>query len=405
MDGTASQSQQACFRLAAACCRCPAAARDDAVIASARDINNWPLFLRMLRRHRIEALAQTALVAQAPLPDDVAAVLRQLAQTIAQRNLVMAAETARLQGLLDAAGIASLVLKGAPLAQLAYGSIAFKFSQDIDLLIAPESRDAAIDCLESDGYRLVRPAPGLDKRQRALVALYGREVALRHPDRPVLVELRWQAVNSPSLIAGVNASSPHQIVAFGGALTVRTLRDDDLFAYLCVHGAGHGWSRLQWLADFNAFIAMRDEATLLRLYRHAQAIGAGPCAMTALALCRSLLGCAVPADVMRDIDGSVRTRLAVRMAFDLMKGPGVSGEAGARRFDRARVALMQMLFGSSPMHYASVLRDLCFRLDDMLAWPLPRALHFIYPLLRIPLWLWRKFAAPPSRPRRETGSA
>ncbi len=304
MDGTASQSQEVCFRLAAACCRFPGDnRRDAAVIALARDINDWPLFLRMLRRHRIEALAQTALGAvQVPLPDDIAAVLRQRAQTIAQRNLVMAAETARLQGLLDTTGIASLVLKGAPLAQLAYGSIAFKFSQDIDLLIAPESRDAAIGCLESDGYRLVRPAPGLDKRQRALVALYGREVALRHPDRPALVELRWQAVNSPSLIAGVNASSSHQIVALGGALTVRTLRDGDLFAYLCVHGAGHGWSRLQWLADFNAFIAMRDEATLLRLYRYAQAIGAGPCAMTALALCRSLLGCAVPADVVRDID-------------------------------------------------------------------------------------------------------
>ncbi len=100
----------------------------------------------------------------------------------------------------------------------------------------------------------------------------------------------------------------------------------------------------------------------------------------------------------------MRTRLAVSTALDLMKGPGVSGEAGGRRFDTARVALMQMLFGTSPTHYANVLRDLCFRLDDMLAWPLPRAVHFIYPLLRIPLWLWRKFA-PPSRPRRETGSA
>jgi hypothetical protein len=286
---------------------------------------------------------------------------------------------------------------------LAYGSIAIKFSQDIDLLIAPESRDAATRCLERDGYRLSRPAPHLDRHQRALVAAYGREVALRHPERRIEVELRWQPVNSPSLLAGVSASSLHQDVALDGALPVRTLRDDDLFAYLCVHGGGHGWSRLQWLADLNAFLAMRDEAVLLRLYWHAQAIGAGSCAMTALALCRRLFGRVLPAEIARDIHASMRTRLAVAMALDLMTGPDVTAEIRERRFGTTRVVLMQLLFGSSLRHYASLVRELCFRLDDMLAWPLPRALHFVYPLLRLPLWLWRKVVAAP-RPRRQAGS-
>jgi hypothetical protein len=404
MDGTASQSQKACFRLAAACCRCPADACNNAVIAAVRDIDDWPLFLRVLRRHRIEALAQAALSAAAVVvSEDIDTALQRRARAIAQRNLAMAAETARLQSVLDAAGVPALVLKGAALAQLVYGSIAFKFSQDIDLLIAPESRDAAIGCLESDGYRLARPAPHLDRHQRALVAAYGREVALRHPERRIEVELRWQPVNSPSLLAGVSASSPHQDVALGDALSVRTLRDDDLFAYLCVHGGGHGWSRLQWLADLNAFIAMRDEAALLRLYRHAQAIGAGPCAMTALALCRRLFGRVLPAEIARDIHASMRTRLAVAMALNLMTGPDVTAEIRERRFGTTRVVLMQLLFGSSLRHYASLVRELCFRLDDMLVWPLPRALHFVYPLLRLPLWLWRKVAAAP-RPRREAGS-
>lgn len=401
MEETADR--QACFRLATACCRWPGdPRRDAAVTAAARDIRDWPQFLRFVRRHRIEGLAHAALsAADTSPPGDVAALLRERAQVIAQRNLAMAAETARLQGVLDAAGIPSLVLKGAALAQLAYGSLALKFSRDIDLAVAPESVDDAIGVLTRDGYRLTRPAARLDKRQRALVAAYGREIALRRPQRPFEVELRWQFVNSPSLIGGIDARAPCQTVSLGGALAVRTLRDHDLFAYLCVHGGGHGWSRLQWLADFNAFIAARDEAALRHLYRLAHNIGAGSCAMIALALCERLLGRNLPADIVRDIRASARARRAVALSLDLMTGPDVMSEGRNER--TTRVALMQWLMGASLRHYASTLRDLSFRLDDMLAWPLPRALRWLYPLSRLPLWLWRK-AAPASRPRRETGS-
>lgn len=402
MEETADR--QACFRLATACCRWPGdSRRDAAVTAAARDIGDWPRFLRFVRHHRIEALAHASLSsAEVPLPGDVAALLHERAQVIAQRNLAMAAETARLQGVLDAAGIPSLVLKGAALAQLAYGSLALKFSQDIDLAVAPESVDDAIGVLTRDGYRLTRPASRLDKRQRALVAAYGREIALRHPQRPFEVELRWQLVNSPSLIGGIDARAPCQNVSLGGALAVRTLLGQDLFAYLCVHGGGHGWSRLQWLADFNAFIAARDEAALRHLYRHAHNLGAGPCAMIALALCERLLGRDLPADIACDIGASARTRMAAALSLGLMTGPNVI--SGGRHERTTRVALMQWLIGASLRHYAGTLRDLSFRLDDMLAWPLPRALHWLYPLSRLPLWMWRK-VAPVSRPRRETGSA
>jgi len=208
MDGTKSDGPAACFRLATACCRFPGGARRDAaVIAAARDVQDWRLFLRIARRHRIAALAERALsAAGVSLPEEIASVLRQRARAIAQLNLAMAAETARLQGLLDTAGVPSIALKGVALAQLAYGSIAIKFSQDIDLAIPPECRDAAIGLLERAGYRLV---PALDRRQRELVAAYGREVALHHPERPApSSSVRWQLVNTP--VAARRRSSRHR---------------------------------------------------------------------------------------------------------------------------------------------------------------------------------------------------
>lgn len=404
----AAEGADACFDLAAACCRFPAGdARDAAVAAAARAVTDWPRALRILHRHRIEGLADAALTAaRADLPPDAAATLRRRAQTIARCNLAAAAESVRLQGRCDAAGIRSLHLKGMALAQLAYGSIAAKFSQDIDILVSPDNAAAAIALLQDEGYRLSRPAPRLDVRGLRLVLRYGREVELRHAGSGQRVELRWQPVNSPSLLAGVDANSPSQDVPLSNAARLRTLNDDDLFAYLCVHGAGHAWSRLQWLADLNAWTATQDDAALVRCYQHAEAIGAGTCAALAMLLCQRVLGCAPPPAIAPTVAHSRAARWAAAMALDVMTGDECEAGDHARRFHSTRVALMQVLLGTNLRHYASVARDLSFHLDDMLAVPLPAPLHAIYPLARLPLWLWRKVAPPPKRtPRDGVGSA
>jgi len=404
----AAEGADAGFDLAAACCRFPAGeARDVAVAIAARAITDWPRALRILHRHRIEGLADAALTAaRADLPKDVAATLRRRAQAIARYNLAAAAESVRLQGRLDAAGIRSLHLKGMALAQLAYGSIAAKFSQDIDILVLPDDAAAAIAVLQDEGYRLSRPAPRLDARGQRLVLRYGREVELRHAGSGQRVELRWQPVNIPALLGGVAASSPSQEVLLSETARLRTLRNGDLFAYLCVHGAGHAWSRLQWLADLNAWMARQDDVALLRCYQHAEAIGAGTCAALAMLLRQRVLGCAPPPATASAVAHSRAARWASAMALNVMKSDGSEISAHDRRFHSTQVALLQLLLGTSLRHYAGVARDLSFRLDDMLAVPLPAPLHVIYPLARLPLWLWRKMAPAPKRaPRDGVGSA
>ncbi|MBS0535988.1 MAG: nucleotidyltransferase family protein [Proteobacteria bacterium] len=391
----AAEGADACFDLAVACCRSPAGeTRDGAVAVAARAVTDWPRALRLIRRHRIEGLAEAALLAaRVELPPDIAVALRRRAQEIARHNLAAAAESLRLQRRLDAAGIRSLHLKGVALAKLAYGSVAPKFSQDIDILVLPQNAAAAIALLRDDGYRLSRPAGELDARQQRLVLRYGREVELRHAGKGQRVELRWQPVNSPSLLAGVDASSPSQEVLLSDTARLRTLKDDDLFAYLCVHGAGHAWSRLQWLADLNALMARHDDAALIRCYRHAEAAGSGACAALAMLLCQRLLGRALPSDIARAIERSVAARWAAALALDVMK----AGAADGARVASTRVVATQMLLGRNLRHYVDLVRNLSFRLDDMLAVPLPAPLHVVYPLARLPLWLWRKAAMAPKR--------
>ena len=81
-----------------------------------------------------------------------------------------------------------------------------------------------------------------------------------------------------------------RVVPLTGARGLRTLGEEDLFAYLCMHGALHWWNRLKWLADINALLAAAPEDGVERLFRAAEARGAGRAAAQAMLLCRRLLG-------------------------------------------------------------------------------------------------------------------
>jgi hypothetical protein len=133
------------FLLIAACCRWPPSqSRNAAVGAAAAPVADWNAVVMAARRQRVVGLVYDALPATAVrLPAAPAAELARRAQAISRKNLLLAAETCRLQELLDAAGIPSVALKGVALAQLAYGSLKVKHTRDIDLLIPPERAIAA----------------------------------------------------------------------------------------------------------------------------------------------------------------------------------------------------------------------------------------------------------------------
>jgi len=50
----------------------------------------------------------------------------------------------------------------------------------------------------------------------------------------------------------------------------------------------------------------------------------------------------------------------------------------------------QFLLGRCFTFYAAQCRLAYAGVADIVGVPLPRPLHFIYPLLRLPLWLWRR---------------
>jgi hypothetical protein len=378
------------FRLVAACCAWPPSPwRDGAVHEAAARSIDWPLLGRIAGRQRVQGLVHAALARSgAAAPAAVAEALAFRAREIAAASLAQAAESVRLQAALDRAGIANLVLKGAAVEMLAYGELGKKAAWDIDLLVAPGEVTAALRVLAETGYDLAYPR-GLTSAEFAIFVSLARECELRHVKLGLNVELHWGLADHPALLRGMSVASPIQWVTLSGGMRLRTFAADELFAYLCVHGAMHGWSRLKWLADLSAMLAGESPPAVEALYRRSLELGSGLCSAQALVLSQRLLGATIGRGVeaVRSQDRGVGS--LVRMAVDTMAGGG-ERELDARPFADARVLLTQVALGGTWRSSWTQIRHRAVSLEDRVRFPLPKQLRFLYAVVRAPLWLCRR---------------
>lgn len=312
-----------------ACCRWPPSpARDAAVRDAVAAPLDWDLLGRIVARHRVEGLVHDGLRrAGVSPPPAVAAALAGAARGIAQENLRFAAASVRLSAALDAAAVPHLFVKGVTLGVLAYGSLGHKKSWDIDLAVEPGAYARACAVLADAGYAPVE---------------HEGEVANKHSEwadaARVTVELHASLVDNALIMPGLSVLGPRQEVAVAGGATLPTLAGDELFAYLCVHGGAHAWSRLKWLADVAALIAPADEAEVARLYARSQAMGAGRSVGQALLLCADLFGRELPPKLEASLRGDPIVRALVRAARGSMTRGG------------ADVELDSMVLGTVPIH-------------------------------------------------------
>lgn len=378
------------FLLLATCCVWPPSPRRSAAIerAAAEPID-WNKFLQLVTRHRVAGLAHHGLSSVAQnMPPTVAESLAEQATLIARENLLHAAETLRLQRLFDEEGIPVVFVKGVSLGALAYGALGLKHGRDIDMLVPPAFAEPALKLLEEVGYQLRQPYRQFGDGRRHLLFRYSKDAALINSRSGVEVELHWRLTDNPLLLQYVDCASPVHIVAPTKDFGIRTLNDRDLFAYLCVHGAIHGWSRLKWLADVGALIAHKDDAEIVALYGHAQACGAGLCAGQTLLLCDRLLDRKLPAHLEMELPGNRRLKRLESAAMSVMTNAVV--EIEGKFLDKVRAYLRPFTLGRGRAFFAAQCKASSVMLVDVARFPLHPSLQFLYPFLGLPLWLWRR---------------
>lgn len=372
------------FELVAACCRWPPSPeRDSAVLAAAAQAD-WTLVARIAERNRVEGLVWNALrQSGASLPGEVGERLQASADRIARQNLSLTAESLRLSGLLGQAQVRHLFVKGITLGVLAYGSIGPKMGWDIDLLVPFESVEPAAASLEAAGYRLVLPRGPKGRERLGLWHRHWKESVWVTPGSGLTVELHSRLNDNPLLLPGVGPDSPRRQVEVSRGRFLETLRTDELFAYLCVHGASSAWFRLKWIADVAALLGGCPPAEIERLYRRSQELGAGRAAAQALLLGERLLATPVPSALVAELRADPINRWLLSVALRKLAGRTLTAELDEKLLGTGTIHIMQFaLLPGLRFKYAELCRQLV-NPADRIALPLPRALGFLYPLVAV----------------------
>jgi hypothetical protein len=392
---TASSTQQKRrhtpeFSLAVAVCRWPPSKERAAQVEQCfeRPID-WPHFLRIVNRHRIAGLANHALAASdyRSVPPEVMLALQNSAGAMTRQGLYAASEVSRLTAVLQDAGIPCVVLKGAPLAVLAYQNLGIRHSKDNDLLVSPRDVFRADAELRSVGYRRTMPALVSEERFLQRYMQYLNEFEYVQERTGQQIDLHYR-LHGNSLFGP--AMDPHdalndwQSVDIGGGLRVRTLGEENMLAYLCAHGARHAWFRLKWLADIGAMLA-RSSDSASRLLETSRRQGTERTVMQALLLCHRFWGTPLPPQMPV---ADWRVRGLVDSAYSAMTAGDAEAEPTDRLFGLAQIRLSNYLFSRNRRYLWHGFLCELFLPTDMEG--LPARLQFLYPVLRLPMWVVRK---------------
>ena len=197
----------------------------------------------------------------AGMPVEARQELARLYYASAARNALLLKELEHILGVLAAASIPVLVLKGAALASTLYPSIGLRPMADLDLLIPQADIERAIQIAQEQlGYQEIRldAVPRLKELADYHVHLQGG------PGQSLALELHWNLVSSQSSWYAVPVEWFWQhTIPLPSNPDSRMLAPEAQLLYLSAHAMlQHGASQvlLLWLYDIHALIRQRGSA-------------------------------------------------------------------------------------------------------------------------------------------------
>ena len=183
---------------------------------------DWAVLSGLASQHRLKPLLHAQLGADPAVPPDVRADWRETYRGAALQAMLARHELIECAGLLEAAGLAPIALKGAWLSRHAYPAAALRPMRDLDLLVRGAQILDGYAALLAAGYAELEPPEmplseviRLDKHMPVLVAPRGSLIELHHR--------LWEPDGR------LDHATPVQDEA---ALWARAVRDNDGIRYL-----------------------------------------------------------------------------------------------------------------------------------------------------------------------------
>ncbi|MFC1572221.1 signal peptidase I [Candidatus Eisenbacteria bacterium] len=240
-------------------CWCARARLDDGAVGSTRDLvrngMDWDRFLACCAGHGVTPLVFHNLQRHQVLEDVPAETMRQLEQAYyatMRRNLRICDGLEELLRAFRGVGIEAICLKGAALAEFAYGNLAVRPFGDVDLLVKETDIHAIGAALSTLGYEPARRRPMLSPAH-ALQHAHYRGQWRYHRKNTALVELHFRLVNIGVPAAEEAVWENTRQMRLGDIEILMPSVEDTLF-HLCIHANQHGYCMLRLFSDIDAVV-------------------------------------------------------------------------------------------------------------------------------------------------------
>lgn len=212
------------------------------------------LFLKLVNKHKVAPLVHMNL-RKHPAGTFNPDLLRQLEDRYKQNAQSALQAHALIHKIVaDNPGIPISIFKGIESSLRIFGDLAARDVGDIDLLCSHPSAKKLLSYFEETGWEFLNSNQRYVLDYTVLIKNI-KDVQLLKKGFP-RVELHWRLTRNDKEFRDPEYLSPSVISKVHPFL--RTLTDEEVFVYLCVHGFRHGWERLKWLFDFPEFIESRE---------------------------------------------------------------------------------------------------------------------------------------------------
>jgi len=172
-----------------------------------------------------------------------------------QKNILMTTEIIRIMKLLEDNSIEALAFKGPVLSHMAYGDITLRQYSDLDILIDEIDTYTAGKLMSKNGHIPLLPLSILSNKVCLKTA---KDFSLMSKGG-VHTELHWRLFEKKyniSLLSCIHEQKCQSVSINGN--TIKTLQNELLLVYLCLHGAKHTFERIEWICDIDRLIRTHD---------------------------------------------------------------------------------------------------------------------------------------------------
>ncbi|MGA9882965.1 MAG: nucleotidyltransferase family protein [Candidatus Acidiferrales bacterium] len=357
---------------------------------------DWDILRAEAASNSVTPLLLRSISSVAPdtVPPEQLARLKNHVRAAAVRSLVLAAELIRILSEFSAAGIETIPYKGPVLAAQAYGDIALREFEDIDVVLRQRDVAGANEVLVRLGFSPLFPPIFVPDDQSSLVP---GEYNYRDRESHLTIELHTErTLRHFPLPPDLDDLARRLIPVSLSGHEIRTFCPEDTLVFLCVHGSKDFWERLVWVADVAEIVASHPRLDWDRVCASADEVRARRMLHLGLSLADQLFRVSLPDAIRaRVLADAVACEVALQIEQRLIaRSSPPLGARGSFAYRR------RMVPGVAAGWRYAVRLATAPAADDWHSLRLPRSLAPLYVALR-PFRLLRKYGAvddPPAPP-------